>query len=165
SYRHPEGVFVQTKIVALIADLQAIRKTGGFLSPTAEWLSIRTKSGRQDYASTTGVRWTALHRLPHWDPVKHLVLEFMHNWLEGVLAHQLRTLWGIGRDSKSAEVMAEALALLTKDEEYTDAELSESADELEELQAEMAQYNITLSQDSDHSVTLSGSSQSDDSTP
>ncbi|KAJ3912821.1 hypothetical protein F5877DRAFT_93433 [Lentinula edodes] len=156
SYRHPEGVFVQTK---------AIRKTGGFLSPSAnllcsfcdctsddidnldvtswslhdaaEWLSIRTKSGRQDYASTTGVRWTALHRLPHWDPVKHL----------GVLAHQLRTLWGIG-------LMAEALALLTKDEEYTDAELSESADELEELQAEIAQYNVTLSQDSDHSVTF-----------
>jgi hypothetical protein len=37
----------------------------------------------------------------------------MHNWLEGVLEHQLRVLWGIGWDAKRARSLAE----LDKDNE------------------------------------------------
>ncbi len=40
----------------------------------------------------------SLHRLSYWDPVKHVMLGYMHNWLEGVLMQHLRVLWGIGRD-------------------------------------------------------------------
>jgi hypothetical protein len=35
--------------------------------------------------------------------VKHVILGFMHNWLEGILQHHLRTLWGIGRDKDNAQ--------------------------------------------------------------
>ncbi|KZV59036.1 hypothetical protein PENSPDRAFT_672638 [Peniophora sp. CONT] len=31
-----------------------------------------------------------------WDPVAHVLLGYMQNWLEGILQHQLRDLWGIG---------------------------------------------------------------------
>jgi len=37
-----------------------------------------------------------MHDLQYCDPVMHVLLGLMHNWLEGILAHQLHTLWGIG---------------------------------------------------------------------
>lgn len=59
------------------------------------WLHATTKSDRNARARSTGVRWTPLHLLPYWDPVRHVVLGYMHNWLEGILQHQLRRLWNI----------------------------------------------------------------------
>ena len=50
------------------------------------WLNMTTKSGYKAQAQYTGVWWTPLHRLPYWDPVKH-ILGYMHNWQEGVLKH------------------------------------------------------------------------------
>jgi hypothetical protein len=46
----------------------------------------------------------------------------MHNWLEGVLEHQLRVLWGIGRDNQRAKSLAE----LDQDDEdlWTDDDIS-----------------------------------------
>lgn len=64
----------------------------------AIWESTKPLSKRTEMESNNGVRWTELHRLDYWDPVKHVVLGFMHNWLEGVLEHHLRVLWGIGRN-------------------------------------------------------------------
>ena len=58
----------------------------------AIWLSTVTKSSREVQAWEMGVRWSPLHCLPYWDPVKHVVLSFMHNWLEGVLQHHLHVL-------------------------------------------------------------------------
>ncbi|KAJ7498433.1 hypothetical protein B0H11DRAFT_1714955, partial [Mycena galericulata] len=60
-----------------------------------EWRKLDTILARNDKAKQTGVRWGSLHRFIHWDPVKHTILGFMHNWLEGILEHTLRTLWGI----------------------------------------------------------------------
>jgi len=98
----------------------------------ALWLSTVTKSGRQAQARETGVRWSPLHRLPYWDPVKHVVLGFMHNWLEGVLQHHLRVLWCIGLPEEAKKVAVE----LEKDEEWSQADSHESAEELESLQEE-----------------------------
>ncbi|KAJ3737936.1 hypothetical protein EV360DRAFT_380, partial [Lentinula raphanica] len=113
-----------------------------------QYRTILSKAGREELATQTGVRWTSLYRLPYYNPVQHLLLGFMHNWLEGVLAHQLRTLWGLGRDEKVGENLAK---LDTEDEQYTDTDISESADELEGLRAESQEYstrNSTLSSDS-----------------
>ncbi|KAJ3831515.1 hypothetical protein F5878DRAFT_674690, partial [Lentinula raphanica] len=107
-----------------------------------QYRTTLTKAGREELATQTGVRWTSLHRLPYYDPVRHLILGFMHNWLEGVLAHQLRTLWGLGRDEKVGENLAK---IETEDEQYTETDISESADELAELRAESQEYNSSRS--------------------
>lgn len=190
TYRHPEGVAVQARIVPVIADLQAIRKVGEFLAPSAEffcsfcdcsygnldsidlstwsiwdsskvlqqaqeWLSLNTKVKRKAFSSATGVRWTPLHHLPLWDPVKNLILGFMHNWLEGVLEHQLRTLWGIGHEADKAKAYKEAYNELIADETFTQEDVSESDSELEELQKEAVEWEAAQAQS--RSSTLSGS--------
>lgn len=63
----------------------------------AEWKEAETLKEKERLEKLSGVRWTALHELPYWDPVRHVVLGFMHNWLEGILQHHLRVLWGVGR--------------------------------------------------------------------
>ena len=79
-----------------------------------------------------GVRWSLLHRLPYWDPVKHVVLGFMHNWLEGILQHHLRILWRIGVPEEVKKTVVE----LEKDEQWSQVDSQESAKELEGLQEE-----------------------------
>ncbi|KIY61093.1 hypothetical protein CYLTODRAFT_480573, partial [Cylindrobasidium torrendii FP15055 ss-10] len=84
-------------------DTQWTLRTGVHVRQQArDWFNAKTKTLRNSLASENGVRWTPLHRLPYWDPVKHVILGFMHNWLEGVLQHQLRAVWGIGRNSSRA---------------------------------------------------------------
>ncbi|KAJ7218694.1 hypothetical protein B0H12DRAFT_963261, partial [Mycena haematopus] len=94
TYYHPEGVKVTAQIVPLVADLPASREAGGFLSYAAKIQP--TKGQRVAMERKTGVRFCSLHILPYRDPVKDTILGFMHNWLQGVLEHQLRVLWGIG---------------------------------------------------------------------
>jgi len=57
------------------------------------WLNEPTKARRAILETANGVRWTSLFRLNYWDPTKHVVLGYMHNWLEGILQHHLRNLW------------------------------------------------------------------------
>jgi hypothetical protein len=102
------------------------------------WLHQTTKAGRNALQKTTGVRWTPLHNLPYWDPVKHVVLGFMHNWLEGVLQHHLRALWGIGRDENESQKAKE----VEQDEQWSEADVSDSAEELDDLLQEAAEYNL-----------------------
>lgn len=93
------------------------------------WKATRKQEDRTELEKENGVRWTSLHRLPYWDPVKHSVLGFMHNWLEGVLEHHLRTLWGIGRkaiDKKKVDEDNEG----EKAEKWEQSEVEESQDEL-----------------------------------
>lgn len=60
------------------------------------WRAAPTKKGRKEEFRTCGVRWSPLHDLPYWDPVRHLVLGYMHNTLEGILQNHARSKWGIG---------------------------------------------------------------------
>jgi hypothetical protein len=53
----------------------------------------------------------------------------MHNWLEGILQHHLRILWGIGRKK----------AVKPKDELFSESDVSESSSEVEELHREARQ--------------------------
>ncbi|KAL1711156.1 hypothetical protein EV121DRAFT_266279 [Schizophyllum commune] len=168
TFHHPEGVTVTAKAPAVIADLQASKKTTAFTSPVSKWhctyctqtldeledlaletwqlrdggtvrnqaevwLSKTTKSQREEEARQTGVRWTPLYRLDYYNPVKHVILGIMHNWMEGILQHHLRDLWGIGRD---VSWTAAATAVVDSDERWTEADVSESADELHGLEEE-----------------------------
>lgn len=95
------------------------------------WHEAKTKSGKQREERSNGVRYTALHQLEYWDPVKHVVLGFMHNWLEGILQEQLRTLWGIGRKAAYEEKAAEEDD--EQDERWNDTDATGSQSETDEL--------------------------------
>ncbi|KAG9226079.1 hypothetical protein CCMSSC00406_0004990 [Pleurotus cornucopiae] len=97
-----------------------------------EWHNAVTVAKKEEIVKKTGVRWTPLHNLPYWNPVSHVMLGYMHNFLEGVLQYQLRSLWGIGR-SKSATTQA---TLHDTEDTVSEAEISESQDELDGLSQE-----------------------------
>ncbi|GLB37802.1 putative transposase family tnp2 [Lyophyllum shimeji] len=127
----------QDQIEDLNLDSWQLRNGAEVRAQAEAWLDQTTKAGREALETRTGVRWTPLHHLPYWDPVKHVVLGFMHNWLEGVLQHHLRTLWGIGRDQGESEKAKE----VEKDEQWTEADVSDSADELDDLLQEAAEHD------------------------
>lgn len=120
------------------------------------WRTERTKAGRQIKEALNGVRWTPLHRLPYWDPVKHVVLGFMHNWLEGILQHHLRTLWGIGRDAKEQQQGEE----LEADEHWTNDDVSETAEELIELDSEQEESDYSYQASNPENIPPDSDSQS-----
>ncbi|KAF8905481.1 hypothetical protein CPB84DRAFT_1844888 [Gymnopilus junonius] len=94
-------------------------------------------SQSQGAKPSKGVRWTSLHRLSYWDPVNHTILGFLHNWVEGILKYHLCTLWGIGHDEKQEEKLKD----VDLDEQWTDADISDSGSELDELCQEVAEYD------------------------
>ena len=106
-------------------------------SQAEAWLNEPVKARRAVMEKENGVRWTSLYRLPYWDPVKHIMLGYMHNWLEGVLQHHLRTLWGLGRGDQEAKRAKE----MDNEELFTDTDVSDSADELVDLLEKAAEHD------------------------
>lgn len=102
-----------------------------------EWRNENWIAWKEARAKETGVRWTPMHNFPYWDPVAHVTLGFMHNWLEGILSHQLRVLWGIGR----SEAEKAKLDLLEKEEQFTDTDVSESMDDMSDLELEAKEHS------------------------
>lgn len=96
------------------------------------WRAKTTITAKAEWSKETGVKWTPMHNLAHWDPVKHVVLGFMHNSLEGIVEHHLRVYWGIGRTMH----VAQDLAADDKEERFTESDASEAADELAGLEEE-----------------------------
>ncbi len=94
-----------------------------------------------------------MYLLPYYEPILDLILGMMHNWLEGVLQHQLRELWGIGRKEKKDSGSG--------DEEVKDSNISDSADELEELHQEAQEHQKSL----ERTAQSSSDSDSDNGTP
>ncbi|KAJ7463018.1 hypothetical protein FB451DRAFT_1495187 [Mycena latifolia] len=94
------------------------------LKQAKSWLRQPTKEKRVKLEKKTGVRFCSLHLLPYRDPINDTILGFMHNWLLGVLEHQLRVLWGLGCHAQRAKSLAE----LDADDEdlWTDDEISEA---------------------------------------
>lgn len=105
-----------------------------------EWLSQKTTSAREVLQKASGVCWSPFFHLPYWDPVRHVLLGFMHNWLEGILKHHLRTLWGLGRDQNETKAAEE----LEKEEYWTEQDITDSASELEDLAQEMQEYSESI---------------------
>lgn len=110
------------------------------------WLNEPTKAHRAILQTANGVRWTSLFRLNYWDPTKHVVLGYMHNWLEGILQHHLRNLWGIGREAMDKQRLKD----LSAEEQWTDTDISDSADELSDLLEEQLEYQQGTSSDMQH---------------
>lgn len=105
-------------------------RTGQQVRKEAEdWKKLEQLKDRNAKATETGVRWSSLHLLPYWDPVRYTILGFMHNWLEGVLEHQLRVLWGVGQTIKKAKELIE----IQDHEEFDERDISEVGSELDNL--------------------------------
>ncbi|KAJ7061907.1 hypothetical protein B0H15DRAFT_794832 [Mycena belliarum] len=97
-----------------------------------KWRDLPTVKAKEERATETGVRWSPMHNLVNWDPVKHVVLGFMHNTLEGMAEHHLRMLWGIGRQNHAAKDLIEQ----QKEELFTESDASEASQDIQELQNE-----------------------------
>ncbi|KAF9488002.1 hypothetical protein BDN71DRAFT_1485180 [Pleurotus eryngii] len=106
----------------------AIRKVAGFASHAASyfcsfckclkeniedlahdswWRDAQTVKAKEEIRKATGVRWMVLHNPPYWNPIDHVTLGYMHNFLEGVLQYQLRILWGIGHSKQALKKLME----------------------------------------------------------
>ncbi|MBW0506696.1 hypothetical protein O181_046411 [Austropuccinia psidii MF-1] len=66
-----------------------------------------SKNQQTQLLRQSGVRYSELNRLEYCDPVKHLALGMMHNWMEGILAHHFRIRWGF-QDSSHATIQKRA---------------------------------------------------------
>lgn len=135
-----------------------------FLQQAQAWHNMTTKVDCQRQATATGVRWTFLHHLPYRDPVRHTILGFMHNWLEGILQYQLQKLWGIGRDNEAEK----SLVSTNQEESYSQSDISESGDELEELRKkaiEAASGTLDLPPPSSPSASTESGSSTPRATP
>jgi hypothetical protein len=133
------------------------------------WLKAKTVTKKVALAKKFGVRRTPMHDVVGWNPVHHIILGFMHNWLEGILMRHLRMLWGIGRPKKK---MADVKNLGNLDDigEPSASEMSEmsdSASESEDLApARGPQYRPQQMQGPEpfKSMDVDSDNESDDST-
>ncbi|EJD37189.1 hypothetical protein AURDEDRAFT_173710 [Auricularia subglabra TFB-10046 SS5] len=103
------------------------------------WKAERTKVARKARFRQTGVRWSPLHNLPYWDPVKHLVLGYMHNTLEGILQHHARTKWGIGAKYRPFALLVDDASTVRADDDHIDRD--EMDRELEGLTDESSEHD------------------------
>jgi len=143
-------------------------RQGGEVRAQAEaWRDLVTVTEKESLARETGVRWTPLHNMPYWDPVKYVLLGFMHNFLEGILQHQLRVLWGIGRTKAAMKEITEMdSSELSDDSDWQNSQHESTAD----LTDDLTGMNVDIDEDypetptlPQESITLSPEDESDES--
>lgn len=123
--KYPGGRLVNAAMVPLLGDLLAARKMSGITRLCTqcplkakdfdnidestwpkphtseehrrladEWRQLDSK-GRKTHHHEHGIRWSALLRLPYWDPVTYTVVELSHNLLGVNAQHHLRVIFGM----------------------------------------------------------------------
>ncbi|CAB4439110.1 unnamed protein product [Rhizophagus irregularis] len=80
------------------------------------WRNCKTKDERNQHVSNNLVRWTELLRLPYFNPIRHCVVDPMHNLFLGIASWIVKRLWIDGGkiskdDLKIMEKRAEAIKL------------------------------------------------------
>ncbi|EJD34272.1 hypothetical protein AURDEDRAFT_131254 [Auricularia subglabra TFB-10046 SS5] len=129
-------------VLAAIEDLNwdswGFRTAEDVRAAALRWQAATTIAAKNAVTAETGIRWSALHRLPYWDPVRSPVVGFMHNMVEGVLVHHLRILWGIG--APDSHIKAHKVATVEDYESEDDYKSSEYDSELEGLQQESLEH-------------------------
>ncbi|KAJ6452864.1 hypothetical protein C8R47DRAFT_1204264 [Mycena vitilis] len=116
------------------------------------WFNATTLKLKTELSKASGVRWSPIHDIPKWDPVLHIILGWMHNWLEGILMRHLRVYWGIGRPKKVEKDVQNLGDLDDMEEHLSGSEMSASDSELEDLQQEQA-HSDKMDEGSDRSTT------------
>ncbi|EJD37724.1 hypothetical protein AURDEDRAFT_72911 [Auricularia subglabra TFB-10046 SS5] len=113
-----------------------LRNSNTVKAQAQAWRDERTKKNRKARFRESGVRWSPLHELPYWDPVKHLVLGYMHNTLEGILQHHARTKWGIGAKFRRFSLVVDDTSTLRGDDEISAQEMAQEVQALTDESSE-----------------------------
>lgn len=122
---HPEGRIVRNAIVFSVCDIPGARTLAGLAHHkhnthfcsicnskqrpnighqkdvhamrrhAEQWRDASTQKDRKKLFEKYGVRYSVLWRLPYWDPTRQLVVDPMHNLIEGVGAHHFREVLGL----------------------------------------------------------------------
>ena len=105
------------------------------------YLDAPTIDQQKKLFKASGVRFSAVQQLSYRDPVRHMVLGMMHNWLEGVLQHHARVKWGIGGlASKDTQMQKSQTTLMSSVVIDDETELT-TEDAYEEIELEI--YNTS----------------------
>ncbi|MBW0471430.1 hypothetical protein O181_011145 [Austropuccinia psidii MF-1] len=111
------------------------RQKRSTISMSIDWRDSRTLAQRKSIVKKTGIRWSALNRLPYWDPVANVVLGIMHNWFEGVLQHHFRRRWKFG---------------MSPIEQENDENLPDSEEEAESMDYEVHETWLFKKEEEEH---------------
>lgn len=60
-----------------------------------KWHSAQTLREREALRDEFGVQWSALLRLPYWNPIECTVIDVMHNMFLGNILRHFRYVWGL----------------------------------------------------------------------
>ncbi|POG69648.1 hypothetical protein GLOIN_2v1776801 [Rhizophagus irregularis DAOM 181602=DAOM 197198] len=99
------------------------RDLENFRQNAIAWRNCKTKDKRNQHISNNLVRWTELLKLPYFNPIRHCVVDPMHNLFLGIASWIVKRLW-IDRgkisknDLKIMEKRAEAIKLPADMEHY-----------------------------------------------
>jgi hypothetical protein len=74
-----------------------MRSFDKLVSSAEQWRDADNEVAQVKLFQRTGVRWSELLKLPHWDPTKHVVVDGMHNLLLGLAQYHIRKLLGVGQ--------------------------------------------------------------------
>ncbi|MBW0529826.1 hypothetical protein O181_069541 [Austropuccinia psidii MF-1] len=69
-------------------------RVGAEVKEMGEKWKKASKNQRMVLMRTNGVQFSELNQLTYRDPVNHMAIGIMHNWMEGILAHHFRERWG-----------------------------------------------------------------------
>ena len=70
----------------------------------AIWKQQNTEEDRRRHVSETHVRWSEMLRLPYHDPIRHLVVDPMHNLFLGIAKCIIKKLWIGGNKISKADL-------------------------------------------------------------
>lgn len=70
----------------------------------AIWKQQNTEEDRKRHVSETHVRWSEMLRLPYHDPIRHLVVDPMHNLFLGIAQWIIKRLWIEGNKISKADL-------------------------------------------------------------
>jgi len=70
-----------------IRDLEELRREA------LAWCRCNSKEERNKHVSSNHVRWTELLRLPYFNPIRHCVIDPMHNLFLGIAHWIVKRLW------------------------------------------------------------------------
>jgi hypothetical protein len=72
-----------------------MRNHKNHLDQSREWQSATSKTKRKEIFQDHGVRWSEMMLLPYWDPMRHVVVDGMHNLFLGLVQFHCRIVLGI----------------------------------------------------------------------
>ena len=68
-----------------------------YLAAAECWRECSSQKARNEEFKKNGIQWSELLRLPYWSPLRHGVVDSMHNLFLGNIQRHCRNIWGMDR--------------------------------------------------------------------